>query len=107
MTDDTTETAESLLRQIRNLLVPISDFYQEGYDQRQAERLKARKKNVKDLLSTPTRRKAWDLADGTRTQREVSKQSKLDEGTTSKLFKSLRELGAIDGTNPKRTLEVD
>jgi hypothetical protein len=107
LTDDTHETAESLLRQIRNLLVPISDFYQEGYEQRQGERLKARKKSVQDLLSTPTRRKAWDLADGTRRQREVSKQSKLDEGTTSKLFKSLRELGAIDGTNPKRTLEVD
>ena len=107
LTDDTDETAESLLRQIRDLLVPISDFYQEGYEQRQAERLAARRKSVEGLLSTSTRRKAWDLADGSRTQREVSKESKLDEGTTSRLFKSLRELGAIEGTNPKRTLEVD
>jgi hypothetical protein len=103
----TDETAESLLRQIRDLLVPISDHYQEGYEQRQADRLKAKKQSVKDLLSTPTRRKAWDLADGTRSQRDISKQAKLDEGATSKLFKSLRELAAVDGTNPKRTLETD
>jgi hypothetical protein len=101
------ETAEELLGQIRDLLVPISDSYQEEYEERQAARLRARKGKLIDLLSTSTRRKAWDLADGQRTQREISKQAGLDEGATSKLFKSLRELGAVDGTNPKRTLETD
>jgi hypothetical protein len=96
-----------LLRQIRDLLVPISDFYQMGYEERQSARLKATKEKVADLLSTPTRRKAWNLADGTRTQREISKLAPLDEGATSKLFKSLRELGAITGTNPEHTLEIE
>lgn len=104
MTDDTTE---GLLRQIRDLLVPISDHYQQGYEERQAERLAQTKQKVRDLLSTATRKRAWALADGTRSQREVANQSGLDEGTTSKVFKSLRELGAIQGTNPKRSMEVD
>ena len=64
------------------------------------------KAKVADVLSSATRRKAWALADGTRTQREIAKQSALDEGTTSKMFKLLRELGAITGTNPEHTLEI-
>lgn len=97
----------ALLREIRDLLIPIADHHRDEYEERQAARFKAKQAKVKNLLSTPTRRKAWHLADGTRTQREISKQAVLDEGATSKLFKQLRELGAVDGANPKRTTEVD
>jgi DNA invertase Pin-like site-specific DNA recombinase len=97
----------ALLREIRDLLIPIADHYREEYEERQAAKFKAKRAKVKDLLSTPTRRKAWQLADGTRAQREISKQAALDEGATSKLFKQLRELGAVDGTSPKRIMEVD
>lgn len=97
----------ALLREIRDLLIPVADHYREEYEERQEARFKAKLVKVKDLLSTPTRRKAWQLADGTRTQREISKQAALDEGTTSKLFKQLRELGAIDGANPKRIVEIN
>jgi hypothetical protein len=96
-----------LLREIRDLLVPVADHYREEYEERQAARFKAKQARVKELLSTPTRRKAWQLADGTRTQREISKQAALDEGATSKLFKQLRELDAVDGANPNRMVEVD
>jgi hypothetical protein len=102
LTDEQTE----LLREIRNLLVPVADHYEGEYKERQAARLKERQGKVRDLLSTTTRKKAWQLADGTRTQREISKQAGLDEGATSKFFKQLRDLGAIDGANPKRTIEV-
>jgi len=103
LTDDTNQ----LLREIRDMLVPIADHYQGEYEERQGARFKETQTKVKNLLSTTTRKKAWLLADGSRTQREISKQAALDEGATSKLFKSLRELGAIDGSNPKRTMEVD
>ena len=79
MPDEDTE----LLREIRDLLIPIADHYRQGYEQRQAERLEAKRQQVRDLLSTPTRRKAWKLADGSRTQREISTQAALDEGATS------------------------
>ena len=102
LTDEQTE----LLREIRNLLVPIADHYQGEYEERQAARFKDKQAKVSDLLSTATRKKAWQLADGSRTQREISKQAALDEGATSKFFKQLRDLGAIGGANPKRTMEV-
>ncbi len=104
MPDENTE----LLREIRDLLIPIADHYRQGYEQRQAERLEAKRQQVRDLLSTVTRRKAWKLADGSRTQREISTEAALDEGATSKFFRQLRELGAVtEGSNPTRTLEVD
>lgn len=103
MSDETNQ----LLREIRDLLVPISDSYLDAYEQRQADRLRQKQTKVNDLLSTATRKKAWELADGTRTQREISQQSKLDEGATSKLFKALRDLGAVEGANPTRAIEVE
>ncbi len=104
MSDD---TAEELLRQIRDLLVPIADAHQEGYEERQVARLETKKAKVGDLLSTAARRKAWELANGQRTQREIAKGAVLDEGATSKLFKALRDIGAVTGANPEHTLEIE
>lgn len=105
MTDD---TAEGLLRQIRDLLVPISEYYRPGYEENQAQELEKLKAAVALMVSSPKRRAAWDLVDGNRTQREISKHSTLDEGSTSKLFKALRELGAIvDAPNPTKNVEID
>jgi len=96
-----------LLREIRDMLIPIHDHFMDEYRERQAARLDAKRATVRDLLSTATRKKAWQLADGSRSQREISKQAALDEGATSKFFKQLRDLGAIDGRNPTRTVEID
>jgi hypothetical protein len=109
LTENTTEdTTEGLLRQIRDLLVPIAAHYQPEYDEAQARKCEERKATVAGMLAaSPKRRAAWNLADGSRSQREISKQSTLDEGATSKFFKALRDIGAVDGANPKRTLELD
>lgn len=97
----------NLLVEIRDLLLPVADAHQDAYQARLAEREAARIEAIRALVSNPKRRKAWTLADGSRSQREISKQAKLDEGSTSKLFKSLRELGAIsEGANPERTLNL-
>ena len=96
-----------LLREIRDLLRPVADAYQDQYEERQAERRRALEVEVRAAVdASPKRRKAWDLADGTRAQRDIHKQSGMDEGGLSKYFKKLRELGALDGDPPKRTMEV-
>jgi hypothetical protein len=96
-----------LLVEIRDLLLPVADAHQDAYQVRLAEREVERIEAIRALLKNPKRAKAWALADGTWSQRQISQQAKLDEGATSKLFKSLRELGAIsEGANPKRTLDL-
>jgi hypothetical protein len=87
-------------------VLPVADAYRDEYERRQAEREERRINAIKGLFSTDKRREAWKLADGSRTQREIAKAVKMDEGGTSKFFKALRELGAIEGENPKKTLEV-
>lgn len=96
----------ALLTEIRDLLIPISDHFGEEYQERQDAREAERRAKVRELIANPKRRKAWDLADGKLSQREISKQSAVDEGATSRLFKALRELGAIEGDLPRRTMEV-
>lgn len=96
-----------LLREIRDLLRPIAHHYRGEYDDWLAEQRKKLEAEVKAAVDgSPTRRKAWSLADGTRTQRQISQQAGLDEGATSKFFKQLRALGAVDGDQPKCTMEV-
>ncbi len=107
MPQDATEEMVSLLREIRDLLRPVADAYQDEFEGREADREETRLNKIRVLLSSTVREEAWKLADGSRTQREIAKASGMDEGNTSKFFKSLRELGAVtEATNPKRTVEV-
>jgi hypothetical protein len=96
-----------LLVEIRDLLRPVADAHQDAYDERVAEREEQRLSAIRALLSTDKRKKAWSLADGSLTQRELAKRSGMDEGGASKFFKSLRELGALsDSSNPEKAIEV-
>lgn len=105
---DLADTVEDLLREIRDLLVPVSAHYRPEYELVQAAQRKRLVATVRDMVSSTKRMDAWKLADGSRTQRQISQQSTLDEGSTSRLFKSLRELGAIvDTPNPTRMVEID
>ena len=107
MPEDASAEMVGLLREIRNLLRPVADAYQDEFDQREAAREAERLDKIRALLSTDKRRAAWKLADGSRTQRQIAKTTKMDEGNASKFFKSLRELGALgDAPNPTRILEV-
>lgn len=106
MINGDTSEVRALLTEIRDLLVPISDHYRGEYDIRQAARRAETRARVAGLVASQKRRAAWLLADGTLSQREISKRSTLDEGSTSKLFRSLRELGAVDGELPRRTIEL-
>ncbi len=106
-TNDTLTEIRDLLGEIRDLLLPVADAHQDEYDRRQAIREQARLDAIRALLSSEKRRKAWSLADGTRNQTTIAKESGMTKGNTSTFFKSLRELGAVtDSSTPKRTVEV-
>jgi hypothetical protein len=106
--DQVLEEVRDLLKAIRDLLVPVHDAYIDRYQEREAEREADRRAAVKATLSTEKRRKAWILADGTRTQRQIAQQAAMDEGGASRFFKTLRDLRAIsDDPNPKRAFEVE
>ncbi|HVV58309.1 MAG TPA: hypothetical protein VHC45_08090 [Gaiellaceae bacterium] len=92
------EEIRDLLVEIRDLLLPIADSYRTAYERRQA---------IRAVLSTEKRRKAWALANGDVTQREIAKKAGMDEGGASRFFKELRELGAVgEGPNPKREIDI-
>ena len=108
MADPVLEEVRDLLREVRDLLVPVSDAHLDAYRDREAQREVERRAAVKGTLSTAKRRKAWSLADGTRTQRQIAQQAGMDEGGASRFFKSLRDLRAIsDDPNPRRAMEVE
>lgn len=96
-----------LLVEIRDLLRPVADAYQDAYERRQEERTQQRIADIRAVLSTDKRKKAWSLADGTLSQREIAKKARMDEGGASKFFKQLRELDALsDSANPERAVEA-
>ena len=108
MEDDTLIEIRDLLREIRDLLRPVADAHQDEYDRRQTEREEQRLAAIRTLLSSDKRKKAWKLADGTRNQTAIAKESGMTKGNASGFFKSLRELGAVTGSRtPSRTAEVE
>jgi hypothetical protein len=95
---DIESTQDQLLTEIADLLRPISDHFRPAYERRQA---------IRALIGTSAaRRKAWELLDGKRAQREIAKASGMNEGNLSRYFKALREAGAIKGDPPERSEEV-
>lgn len=107
MADDTLIEVRDLLREIRDLLLPVADAHQDEYDRRQAEREEERLATIRALLSSDKRKKAWRLADGTRNQTAIARESGMTKGNASTFFKRLRELGAVtDSSTPSRTVEV-
>jgi hypothetical protein len=107
MADPTLIEIRDLLTEIRELLLPVADNYRDEYERRLAEREAKRLTAVRQLLSSEKRSKAWELSDGTRSQREIAKLAGMDEGGASRFFKGLRDLQAIaDSPNPKKTVEI-
>jgi hypothetical protein len=106
--NDTLIELRDLLEEIRDLLLPVADAHQDAYAQRQAERHAARVEAIKAVISTPKRKKAWGLLDGSRNQTAIARDARMDQAGASRFLKSLRDLRAIsDDTNPKRLIEVD
>lgn len=95
-----------LLIEIRDLLVPVAGANREAYERRVA--FEGRQADIRAVLSSDKRRAAWDLSDGSRTQRQIAQQAGMDEGGTSRFFKALRDVHALtDAANPTRAVELD
>jgi hypothetical protein len=95
-----------LLKEVRDLLVPVSGAHRDEYDRWLVA--EGRRAEVRAQLSTPKRRNAWDLSDGTRSQRQIAQAAGMDEGGASRFFRSLREIRALtDATNPTRAMELE
>ena len=77
--DTLTEIRDLLIRVCR-LLEPVADNYQEQYEAHERTRQEAREKEVRRLLSTPRRTKAWQLADGSRNIATIARDARLDQG---------------------------
>jgi hypothetical protein len=108
MTNDMQVEIRDLLREIRDLLLPVADAHRDEYDRRQAERDAARAEAIKSIISTPKRKKAWSLLDGSRNQTALARDAGMDKAGASRFLKILRELEAIsDDGNPRRLIEVD
>lgn len=107
MPDPTIDATVELLKEIRDLLLPVADAYRDEYERRQAEREEKRIAEIKALLSTDKRRKAWALADGTRTISRIAKEAGSDSGGASRFFAALRRLDAVEGEKPRRKVEVE
>jgi hypothetical protein len=106
MSTNNSDDLRDLLVEIRDLLRPVADAYQDAYDRRQEERAQQRVVDIRAVLSTDKRKKAWSLSDGSLSQREIAKKARMDEGGASKFFKQLRELDALsDSPNPERAVE--
>lgn len=86
MADSISIEIRDLLVEIRDLLLPVADAHQDDYDRREAEREAQRTAAIRALLSTDKRKKAWALADGSRSQRELAKKAGMDEGGASKVL---------------------
>ena len=105
---DTLIEIRDLLGEIRDSLRPVADAHQDEYERREAERLVARVEEIKAVISTPKRKKAWGLMDGSRNQTSLAREAGMDQAGASRFLKSLRELGAIsDDGSPKRLIEVN
>lgn len=94
-----------LLMEIRDLLVPVAGANREAYEHRLS--FERRQAEIRAVLSSDKRRAAWDLSDGSRTQRQIAQKAGMDEGGASRFFKALRDVhGLTDATNPTRALEI-
>jgi hypothetical protein len=108
-TDDTLIEIRDLLGEIRDLLLPVADAHQDEYDRRQAERNTARIEAIKAAISSPQKKRVWQLARKELSQAQLAKASGMDSGNLSRFLRQLRQLGAIspEGTNPTRLIEVE
>lgn len=102
------ESDNELLRQIRDLLVPISGVYQPQY----AEVMRSRKKEQVEAITQTVgkgakRLAACKLMDGSRTRKEIAKEAKIDSGELSRFLKALKEDDLVEEEDGKPQLAVE
>lgn len=85
------EQIVELLREIRDLLIPISDEYRAGYEEREAIR-----GVIEEIIDTPQRRRMYELMNGARTQMQISEGAGVAQGTVSRFISTLADNDLVD-----------
>jgi hypothetical protein len=80
-----------LLREIRDLLVPVSDAFQGEYEGRL--RILAL---IEEVINTPERRRAYPLMNGLRTQAEIAAEAGVSPAMVSRFVPPLLAVELID-----------
>lgn len=80
-----------LLREVRELLIPISDAFRGEYE----ERLRILGL-LEEVVSTAGRRRAYPLMNGVRTQTEIAKKARVSAAMVSRFVPLLLEAELID-----------
>jgi len=80
-----------LLREVRELLIPISDAFRGDYEERL--RILA---FLEEVVNTAERRRVYPLMDGLRTQAEIAKKARVSAAMVSRFVPPLSEADLID-----------
>lgn len=98
MTDSSSDILK-VLKEVRDLLVPISACFQEQYAEIQRQR-SGEKLEELEVLLTPVRRRILPLLFDSRhlSQVEIAKEAKTTQPTVSRFISELLERGLIEQT---------
>jgi len=83
----------ALLEEIKNLLTPISAHYRPEYEEHLRGERERQAGELRRVVLGDKARQACALMDGSRSQAEVAKGARLDNGTVSKLLGRLMANG--------------
>lgn len=99
MTDSRDDILEAL-REIRDLLVPISAYFEKQYAEIQRQQSEEKLKELEALLTTDKRRNIFPLLLDPRhlSQAEIAKKAETTQPTVSRFIKALLERGLIEET---------
>lgn len=91
MVGEANEAILALLREIRDLLIPISDEYRAGYEEREAVR-----RVIEEIIDTPERKRMYELMNGARTQMQIAEGAGVAQGTVSRFISDLADNDLVD-----------
>lgn len=91
MERETSEEIISLLAEIRDLLIPISDEFQGAYAERQRiARL------LEEVVNTVQRRKMYIAMNGKKTQTDIAQEAGVTQAAVSRFMSALVDNGLVD-----------
>lgn len=91
-----------LLRQIRDLLMPIASHYRPEYEERQAQERRAKAEQLPQVVRGKQARAACLLMDGTNDQAAIRRNTSIGSGNLSVMVSRLEDQGMLEGTDRRK-----
>lgn len=94
LNEQQTQDMLALLREIRDLLVPIAEEFRPRHEQRQNTM-----RRMLEVISSKQRRRMYELMDGTRSQTDIAEAIGVEPSTVSRFVQALEnnDLVEIEG----------